>query len=237
MKTPASRGNSTLKGPPDDEKYMGIVYRLAHKYDKFPTNGRCDFEDYVSAGMAALNMARRSFNPTLKTKFSTYAFPFIKNAIEKEYQGIANAVSGATPYHVNNTEGVREEISFINNTMVSLTGPVDDDGKPYPSRPQPANAAQKQIKPQLKELIVASGKGDPAANAERNEIIETIDTIIDSLDKDDRDIIYRRMFAGDTFQQIADAKDLSWRAVHLKFGNLKKKLRMKFEEAGLDEYA
>jgi RNA polymerase sigma factor (sigma-70 family) len=225
---------TTIEVPDEFKEYIDMVRRVAHAY---PTNPRCDFEDYVNVGLAALAQAKISYDPDNKTgaKFSTYAFPFVKNAIEKEFQATANAISGCTPYFINKGEAHREAIRFINNTTVSLSISRKDLDS-YNLLPS-HNPSPKRMRPSLKEIIVESGTNCPETSAERGELIDKIDSIIADLDADEQDIIYRRVFHEDTFQEIADAKKLTWRTVNYRFHKCMDKLRDKLLEAGLEVYA
>jgi RNA polymerase sigma factor (sigma-70 family) len=216
---------------PEDEPYIKMVYKIAHEY---ATNARVDFEDYVSVGLAALYKARETYEEGTNAKFSTYAHSVIENAIKKEWQENANMLS-CSAYHAKNTDGAADEIRFQNATALSLdvskrlTNPADDD------KPKASGAAHKE-KP-VKPVILASGTDDPEEAAQKDEIIQKVDAIIEEFDKEDRDIIYRRVFAGETFQHIADAKKMSWRAVNYRFKKLQDKLKTKFSKAGLNIYA
>lgn len=222
----------TIEVPDEFKDYIDLVHRIAHAY---PTNARCDFEDYVSVGLAALAQARELFDPTRGVKFSTYAFPIVKNAIEKEFQHNANAISGCTPYFIKKDEKHRRAINFINNTTVSLSISRKDldmhDVSPqtYPS--------PKRLRPSLKEIIVESGTHCPETAAERSEIIDKVDEIIAGLEPEEQDIIFRRVFHEDTFQEIADAKKLTWRTVNYRFHKSMEKIKDKLREAGLEVYA
>ena len=223
----------TITVPEDFEPYIDLVRRLAHSY---PTNARCDFEDYVNVGLAAMAKAKELFDPNAGVKFITYAYPIVKNAIEKEWQQNANAVSGCTPYFVNKSDEDREHIRFINNTVVSLSASRKDlDLDPLKIYTQ--GGVPKRIRPTLKEMIVESGIDCPESFAQREEIIAKVDELIADLEPEEQDIIYRRVFQEDTFQQIADDKQLTWRTVNYRFHKSMEKLKEKLLEAGLEVYA
>ena len=218
---------------PEHQEFIDLIYRLAHAY---PENPRCSFEDYVSVGMAALECARQSFDEGREIKFSTYTYPFIKNAIEKEFQNNVNALSGATPYHFNNTEGAKEEIQFINNTSISLSANRRDlDESPYIKHIDWQQPRYKR--PTLKEVIIESGAFNPERRAEQIEISNALSAAMGQLEEEERDIIFRRLFNEDTFQDIAEATNLSWRAVNYRFHKSLEKMKELLIEAGMDIYA
>jgi len=214
---------------PEDRQYIDMVYKIAHKYGE---NTRCSFEDYVSVGLMALHKARETFNKDEGVQFQTYAYHLIESAILKEWQANANELS-CSPYHVKNTEGAKEEVSRQNATVISVHQDVGgDDGSHFNIQNSISTSG---INAQVRN--VASGAMTPIEAAEQEEIMEKVDDILDTLDKDDRDIIIRRMFQGETFQYIADVKKMSWRTVNYKFHKIKNELKDRFVDAGLDVYA
>lgn len=218
--------------PEDCEPYIKLVHSIAKKYHK-TNNPRIDYDDLVQVGLSAIMQAKTTWDEDRNPRFSSYAYPHIKTAIEKEFQNNINAISGATPYHINNTEGAREEIEFINATTVSLQASrrtLTIEGFKCAT---PINS-RKQT---LKEMMVESGANNPHACAERAEIAEKVDAIIGELEREAQDIVYRRVFCGDTFQNIADAKKLTWRAVNYSFHKSMGQLKDKFVQAGLNVYA
>jgi RNA polymerase sigma factor (sigma-70 family) len=215
--------------PEEFREYASMVHKIAHGY---PENARCSYEDYMSVGLAALIEAKQTFDPNRGVKFSTFAYTCIKNEIEKEFQNNVNALSGCSPYFVNEVEGERERISFLNNSLVSLS----ETKKSLDDRFQQENWSFKPTAP-LKEIIVESGLSDPEQFAQWGEMREKVVEILDSLDADEKDIVYRRVFEGDTFQAIADAKKMTWRTVNYRFCRGLEKLKDKMIEAGLDIYA
>ena len=222
-----------MEVPVEYEDYINLIRRIAHSY---PTNARCDFEDYVSVGMAAFVEAQKTFDPTLDIKLITYIYRPIKNAIEKEFQKNANALSGCSVYFVNKSEEDRAEIEFLNRTAISLSASRKDIDEFY-NVPLFVTASGKNIKPSLKQLIVESGANCPETHAQRGELIEKVDAIIDDLEPEEQEIIYRRIFQEDTFQEIADATQLSWRTVNYRYHKSIEKLRELVVKAGLDIYA
>jgi RNA polymerase sigma factor (sigma-70 family) len=219
--------------PNECKPYIRMVHSIAKRYHK-ETNPRIDYDDLVSVGLAAIMQARETWDENRNPRFSSYAYPHIKTAIEKEFQNTINVVSGCTPYHINNTEGAKEEIEFINANTVSLQASrktLEGLGEAVPAR------GTGRHKPTLKEMMIESGANNPHACAERAEIAEKVDAIIAELEREAQDIVYRRVFCGDTFQDIAKAKKLTWRAVNYSFHKSMGKLKDKFEQAGLKIYA
>jgi len=212
----------------EDKPYMKMIYGLAHKYAENP---RCSFEDYVNVGLMGLHKARQTYKNNKSTKFSTHAYNVIKNDIMKEWQNNANILS-CSPYHIENTENAKEEIEFHNATTISMNAPnKKQPNKTREITPSGFTNYNKTAK------AVASGSFSPEETAEKFEIIDKVDSILDSLDEDDRDIIIKRMFEGETFQYIAETKDMSWRTVNYRFHKLMESLKPKFIEVGLDIYA
>lgn len=213
----------------EDRPYMKMIYGLAHKYTDNP---RCSFEDYVNVGLMGLHRARQTYTNNKSTKFSTHAYNVIKNDMMKEWQNNANVLS-CSAYHIANTKGAKEEIEFQNATTISMN---------QPNKNQP-NKNHREITPSgftnynKTAKAVASGSFSPEEVAEKSEIIDKVDSILDSIDEDDRDIIIKRIFEGETFQYIAETKDMSWRTVNYRFHKLMESLKPRFIEAGLDIYA
>lgn len=214
---------------PEDEPYIEMVYKIAHKYGE---NTRCSFEDYVSVGLMALHKARASYDDKQDVKFQTYAYRLIETAIMKEWQSNANELS-CSPYHVKNTEGAKEEVDKQNATVISVHQDIGNgEGGPLTIQNSISTSG---INSQAHSM--PSGDLSPVEAAEKEEIMRKVDLILDGLDKDDRDIVIRRIFQGETFQYIADVKGMSWRAVNYKFMKIKDELKVKFESAGLDIYS
>ena len=219
-----------LEIDPEDKKYLRMIHLIARKY---PINARCGYEDYLSVGIAALADARGKYDATRKAKFITFAYHCIKNAIEKEFQRNHNLVSGCIPYHIQGDKKAEDKIRFLNATTVSLSisrKEIQDAGLAPPVR-------NKRFRPAFKDIIMESGLDNPRNNAERLEIKEKMTEMIATLEDDEQDIIYRRVFQGDTFQQIADAKEMTWRAVNYQFHHALETLKRRCTVAGLDIYA
>ena len=222
----------TIEITDEYEDHINLIYRIARAY---PTNARCDLDDYVSVGMAAYAEAKKSFDPERGIKLITYVYRPIKNAIEKEFQNNANVISGCTPYFINKDEAHRDKIRFINNTTVSLSTSRRDLSDFFHIAPH-AYTSGKSIQPSLKEMIVESGTNCPQECAERTELIEKVDAIIESLEPEEQDIIYRRFFNEDSFQKIADATNLTWRVANGRYHKCMEKLRDRLIEVGLNIY-
>jgi RNA polymerase sigma factor (sigma-70 family) len=222
-----------MEVPVEYEDYINLIRRIAHSY---PTNPRCDFDDYVSVGMAAFVEAQKTFDPTLDIKLITYVYRPIKNAIEKEFQKTTNALSGCSTYFINKSDEDRAEIEFLNRTAISLSASRKDIDQFY-NAPLMVTASGKNIRPSLKQLIVGSASGCPQTSAQRSELIEKVDAIIDDLQPEEQEIIYRRIFQEDTFQEIAEATRLSWRTVNYRYHKSIEKLRELVVKAGLEIYA
>jgi len=218
--------------PAECEPYIRMVHSIAKRYHK-ETNPRIDYDDLVSVGLAAIMQAKNTWDENRNPRFSSYAYPHIKTAIEKEFQNTINVVSGCTPYHIKNTEGAKEEIEFINSTAVSL----QSSRRTLSIEGFKCSTPINHRKQTLKEMMIESGANNPHACAERAEIAEKVDAIIAKLEREAQDIVYRRVFCGDTFQDIAQAKSMTWRAVNYSFHKSMGKLKDKFEQAGLKIYA
>ena len=218
----------TIQIPTQYKDYEDLVFRIAHSY---PENSRCEFNDYVNVGLAALAQAERDFDPGRGVQFITYAYIVVKTAIEKEFQDNVNALSGCTPYFINEVDGTREYISYLNNSMVSIS----ETKKSLDDRFQ-QEGWKFSLNAPLKEVIVESGIVDPERVAEVNEMRDKIIEIIDTLEPQEKDIVYRRLYEGDTFQAIADAKNITWRTAYYHFYRSLEKLKDKLQEAGLDIY-
>lgn len=220
---------NTIQHLPEDEPFIKMVYDIAHKYVENP---RVSFEDYANVGLMALHKARATYKDDMDTKFTTYAYNLIERAVMKEWQENANELS-CSAYHVKNTEGAKELVGFQNATVLSLSGHLkSEDGDLSDIIPSGFSASTQSAKRTL-----ASGLQSPEEGAQTAEIIEKVDAILDSLEPQDRDIIYRRMFQGETFETIAQMTGLTWRQAHYKYGKLTESLKDDFVEAGLDIYA
>jgi DNA-directed RNA polymerase sigma subunit (sigma70/sigma32) len=137
------------------------------------------------------------------------------------------------PYNLKKEDGLKEKIQFLNATTVSLSisrKELDDLGIAKSAR-------YVRHRPSLKEVIVESGIDNPDVYAEKKEIASKMDALIDTLEDDEKDIIYRRIFRGHTFQEIADAKRMTWRAVDYHFRRSLEKLKTRCKRVGLDIYA
>ena len=227
---------------PEHAPYIDMIKSIARNY---AVNVRCGMEDYISVGMMALSEAIRKYNPdeNPNTKLSTFAYPFIDNAIRQEFQRSNNTLSGCTPYHIKNTEGAAEEIKYINTSIVSITATRGDlDGAFGANMPinltlRHANPKWAWRRPLLREVIVESGVGSPSEQAERMEIADKVDKIIAELPRQDQEIVFRRAFSGDTFKEIAAATGISERQAHYKWERLQSTLKEGFIAAGLECYA
>ena len=207
----------------EDEPYIRMIYKIAHG---FTENTRCSFEDYVNVGLFALNMAREKFD-NKSANFQTLAYTMIKNAILAEWQKTSNELS-CSAYHINNTEGAKETVKFQNKSKVSLSQTINNASGSKDLTIE-SMAADTNDMP--------SGSYSPEEVAEKNEIKEEITVLLSELDKKDRDIIYKRIFDGETFEHIAEANNTSWRRIHYRYNKIKQKLRTRIIERGLDEYA
>jgi len=221
-----------LDFPPEIESVMPMIYKLVQT--SYHKNGRIDREDLVQVGMTAAMRAYEDFDEGRGTKFSSFAFPYINNAIMKEWQGIRNAISGGTAYHINNTEGVKDEIEYHNRNTMSLDSSpkvMDDlDGFRLPVKQNPRHRIS------MTELIGESGMDSPPDGLERKEARLALKTIMDELDNDSREILYRHA-DGETFAEIGRDKNMPQHTVARRFHKSRQLVQEKCKEAGLDEYA
>ena len=228
-----SNWRETIEVPEDMQEFLPIILSLADKYYENQTP-RISYEDYVNVGLAAAYKARESFDPTRGAKLKSYVYSAIRNGMNDEFSQTRNVVSGCTPHRLKTNPEVRAEIDFINNTALSLSVSRHDIVPMYP----PTHEYQpKRPRPTLKEIIVESGIDGPLARIERIELQEQIDLLIDELDEQSQQIVYRRIFDGDTFQSIADDNGWSHRTVTYRFNKALEQLKSKCEEVGLDIYA
>ncbi len=228
--------DTDLDVAPEYAPYIDMIHSIARNY---ATNPRCDVEDYVNIGMMALYEAIKKYDPVANpnTKLSTFAYPFIDNAIRQEFQRTNNTLSGCTPYHIKQTEGAAEQIKYINSSTVSLTasrGSLEETPY-YPVSKSTYNKWKR--KPLLREIVVESGIDEPDVRAERMEIAEKVDAIIADLSKQDQEIVFRRAFSSHTFKEIAAATGISQRQAHYRWEQLQETLKEGFVAAGLDVYA
>jgi RNA polymerase sigma factor (sigma-70 family) len=219
-----------LEIPKEIECVMPMIHSLVNKDYRF--NARIGREDLIQVGITAAMMALPDFDASRGTKFSSYAFPIIRNAIMKEWQGIMNEVSGGTPYHINNTDGAKDEIEFHNRNTISLnssTRMIED----LPSTAKPSNIKHGT---NMVSLAGESGVDGPYDTLEREEAKEQLRTIMDELDDDAREIMYRHT-DGETFAEIARDKDMPQHTVARTYHKSRLILKGKCEEVGLDQYA
>ncbi|MCI0561215.1 MAG: hypothetical protein MN733_22240, partial [Nitrososphaera sp.] len=170
-------------------------------------------------------------DPSINKTFLKFAYGNIYNAILKEWQENANALTCST-YHIENTEGAKEEVSFQNATTISLNR--------LPCEEEIATLAE--FLPQSSGFAklgksIPSGWNSPDVEMEKNEVIEKVDSILDTLPPEDKDIVYRRMFQGESFDHIAEIKGESYRHIHYRYYRILESLRDKMVEAGLEDYA
>jgi RNA polymerase sigma factor (sigma-70 family) len=77
------------------DKYYKMVYHIAYKKAAiFPHH---DIEDLVQAGMEGLLIAHNKFDPDRGNKFTTYAYPWILNKVQREVERTRHSalISGA----------------------------------------------------------------------------------------------------------------------------------------------
>jgi len=222
---------------PEDEEYIRIIYSIAHE---FPTSARCDFDDYVNVGLMALQTARETNTEPDKAKFTTYAHAVIRNAIMQEFLKNRNILK-CSRYEYNNVAGAAEDTDFHNTKTISLDVKKDkgDDRVVWANNTYGAahKASGRGRRKTLREIIVASGIDRPDEAAEKSEVMEVVSRIVDSLPRDDKDIIYRRVYEGDSLQKIAVEKNISWAAANQRFGQVMQRLKEEFEREGLGDYA
>lgn len=222
-----------IEVPDELQEYMPMILKLAERYDQNETP-RASREDYINAGLAAAYDAIESYDSTRGAKLKTYMWSAIRNRMDDEFTQTRNVVSGCTPHRLKTDETVRKEIDFINNSALSLSVSRHDIVPVYPKNPM---AEPKRPRPTLKEIIVESGIENPLERVEKLEIQEQIGALLEELDDQSREIVYRRIFDGDTFQSIADDNDWSYRTVTYRFTKALELLKNKCEKFGLDIYA
>lgn len=222
--------NMNIRYDKEDEQYIDMIYKIAHSY---PENTRCAFDDYVNVGLAALHKARQLYdadNPG-KVKFITYAYNVIQKDILKEWQNNTNELS-CSSYHVVNTPNAKEEVQHQNKTSVSINN-HNKDGQTFEGV---ISASGGSLNKRMK-LMDASGSFSPQRYAEQCEISDKVNDILSDLDPQDRDILIKRIYQGETFEYISNQHDISWRTLNYKFHKIVNSLKRKFIEEGLDEYA
>ena len=83
----------------DPLAHYGLVVHLARKrHTSVQHFGlQIDFDDLIQEGLVGLLSAARRFDPDRGTAFSTFAYPFIKGAIENYVQSLDLAHRGVDP--------------------------------------------------------------------------------------------------------------------------------------------
>ncbi|MHA2064814.1 MAG: hypothetical protein ACXABY_10610 [Candidatus Thorarchaeota archaeon] len=149
----------------------------------------------------------------------------VKNAIAKEFQKNVSILSGCSTYLVKKDETTMKDVIRINNSVISLSA-TRNEREEFGERTP------------FKEIAETSGEYSPTSMAERAEIqSKMIEIMQTKLDSDEREIVYRRVFEGDTFANIAKTQKLTGRAVTYRFHKALEKMRVPCEEAGLEIYA
>jgi RNA polymerase sigma factor (sigma-70 family) len=96
------------------QRHMGLVKTIARKMSRKMASIHCDYDDFVSFGYEGLIDAYKKYDPSKKTKFTTYAGIRIRGAI-------MDGIRGFSPI---NTRSKRDR----GVTLVSLEEPVRDEG-------------------------------------------------------------------------------------------------------------
>ncbi len=221
--------NVDIEVPEGCEDSLPYICKLVDKYSK---NARCDAEDYFSVAFAAVFRAKEKFEELSeedklhkKETLGAYIGWAIKNAILKEFQQNVSSLSGCSPYLVKKNEETMRDVIRINNSMISLSATRNEReefGEHIP----------------FKEIAETSGEYSPNTMCEKAEVKAKMIQIMESeLDPNEQEIVYRRVFAGDTFASIAESQKLTGRAVTYRFHKALEKMKEPCEQAGLQTYA
>jgi RNA polymerase sigma factor (sigma-70 family) len=214
-----------------DEPYLAMVYGLAGEFNGRP-NARISLEDYVNVGLAALEKARQTYDEKRDGKFSTHAHNIIYNEMVDEWAQAQNELS-CSQYHIRNTEGAKEETAFQNATIVSLSRTLKEEDRQRLADSLPTSSGMaKNFAGSL-----PSGFREPSETVEEAELVDKVDEILKTLPADDRDVVHRKIFEGQTFEEIAEARKETWRQVNYRYHQVLEDLKDRFIEAGLDIYA
>lgn len=214
----------------EDEPYIALIYKLAREFSG-KTNARISLEDYVNVGLAALHKARQVYEKERPEKFITLAHTIIHNEMNDEWAQAANELS-CSQYHIRETPGAKEEVDFQNATILSLSRTVCEEDRQRLSDVIPASSGMsKNFAGSL-----PSGMREPAESIEQAEVICKVNQILNTLPEDDQDVVKRKIFEGQTFEEIADARHETWRQVNYRYHKVLGNLKNRFIEAGLDTY-
>lgn len=214
-----------------DEPYIAQIYKLAYEFHGKP-NARIAWEDYVNIGLAALETARKTFDTTRPEKFLTFAYNIIHNEMSDAWAENQNELA-CSQYHIKNTDGAEAEVKFQNATIVSLSRTVCEDDRQRLADSLPASSGiAKNFAGSL-----PSGFREPSESVEQAELVFKVNQIIEDLPADDKDIVRRKIFEGQTFEEIAEARHETWRQVNYRYHQVLDDLKEKFVDAGLDIYA
>jgi len=125
------------------EENQGLVYRYAHRYAR----PWIPLDDLASAGNIGLLTAIDKFNPELGNKFSTYAVPWIRQAVAREAKRLAPIASQAS--HED-----RQDAMNVLDAQADESAVDPLDGAIKGSQAQAALEALDSLKPRDRTIVV-----------------------------------------------------------------------------------
>ena len=202
-------------------KYFRLIYYVMKDYPNYPNK-----EDLYQAGWVGLTTAERLYDKTRDTKFSTYAYPFIKGEMSR-------LVEKDNPIKVNRdlmklnlkyqkikiflTQQLMREPSLIE--VAEYLGVSEQDLVEAISASEPVRSIHYSIKSDTKDLLLEDIL--PATQSDTDSMLDLKNAIY-SLEEDDKKILIYNMTKNQS--EIGKIMDMSQVKVSRQLTKIRKEI-------------
>lgn len=224
---------------------IGMVVKLANRYNRSHIAGSLTLEDLVQEGIFGLQRAIVMFDATRGYKFSTYAFNWIRQCINRGVERRAkmiylpctlhDLISKARRYmreqeqQQGRTPTVEEVAKALHVSEAKMRQALFWNQPVYSlDEASPIGTGERSSSPLL-ELLASKGPS-PSTVAELNNVVEALPKLLETLGDQKREVIRRRYLVSEpeTFGAIAEDLGISREAVRQHHDRAIRMLRLQF---------